>query len=260
MVTTSVLPHKSQDSRFLPTAIRWSVGTFTRLIGSAFPFHRWSVERLPPSVTPNIETAYHDFCERLLSAAKQCIPRDHRKNYVPCWNKQCETLHRSFIRAPVGTDSDRSTSSLLSRLQQKQERWEEAVTSIDFWNSSHKAWRTITKLTGRSGCSSRLCPVTTNSITLQFMKKEAHKTSCHESTRFVNKQLPDLWKIQTPNPLGRKSLLLPSDAWNQESLQDWIPSCWSSYSTPGQLSNLACATFLLPACTNSKLQRSGEER
>ena len=27
----------------------------------------------------------------LLSAAKQCIPRDRRKNYVPCWDKECET-------------------------------------------------------------------------------------------------------------------------------------------------------------------------
>ena len=26
------------------------------------------------------------------------------------------------------------------------------------------------------------------------------------------------------NPLGRRSLLLPSDAWNQEGLRDWIPS------------------------------------
>jgi len=49
--------------------------------------------------------------------------------------------------APVATASDRAASSLLSRLQQKkQERWEEAVNSIDFSHSSHKAWRTINKL------------------------------------------------------------------------------------------------------------------
>ena len=33
-----------------------------------------SVEKLPPPDTPNIERAYQDFCENLLSAAKQCIP------------------------------------------------------------------------------------------------------------------------------------------------------------------------------------------
>jgi len=77
-----------------------------------------------------------------------------------CWDKECETLYRSFIRAPVGIASDRAASSLLSQLQQKkQERWEEAVNSIDFSHSSRKAWRTINKLTGRSGRSSRMCPV-----------------------------------------------------------------------------------------------------
>jgi len=78
-----------------------------------------SVERLPPPDTTDIERAYQDFCESLLSAAKQCIPLGRRKNYVPCWDKECETLDHSFIRAPVGTASGKAASSLLSRLQQK---------------------------------------------------------------------------------------------------------------------------------------------
>ena len=78
-----------------------------------------SVESLPPPHTLNIERAYQDFCKSLLSAAKQCSPRGRRKTYVPCWDKECKTLHRSFIRAPVGTDSDRVASSLLSRLGKK---------------------------------------------------------------------------------------------------------------------------------------------
>ena len=46
-----------------------------------------SVERLPPPNTSNIERVYQDFCENLLSAAKQCMPRSRRKNHVPCWEK-----------------------------------------------------------------------------------------------------------------------------------------------------------------------------
>jgi len=89
--------------------------------------------------------------------------------------------------------------SLLSRLQQKkQERWEEAVNSINFSHSSCKAWRTINKLTGRSGRSSRLCPISANSIALQLVKNGAHKTGGRESTRLVNKQPSDLWKIPKP--------------------------------------------------------------
>jgi len=96
---------------------------------------------------------------------------------VPCWDKECETLYRSFTRAPVGTDSDRVASSLLSRLgQKKQERCNEAVNSIDFLHSSRKAWRTINKLTGRSGRSFHQCPVSANSIASQLVKNGAHKT------------------------------------------------------------------------------------
>ena len=102
-----------------------------------------SVERLPPQDISNIERAYQDFCESLPSGAKQCTPRGCQKNYVPCWDKESETLYRSFTWAPVGTDFDRAGSSLLSRLKQKQERWEEAVNSMDSSQSRCKVWRTI---------------------------------------------------------------------------------------------------------------------
>jgi len=161
-----------------------------------------SVERLLRPDTSNTVRGYQDFCESLLSAAKQCIPLACRKNYVPCWDKECETHYCSFIIAPVGTDSDRAASSLLSWLdQKKQERWEEAVNSIDFSQSTRKAWRTINKLTGGSARSSRLCPVSANSIASQLVKNGAHRAGGCESTRFVNKELSDLWKI--PIPEGR---------------------------------------------------------
>ena len=82
----------------------------------------------------------------------------------------------------------RAASSLLSRIQQKQEQWEEDFNSIEFSHSSRKAWRTLNKLTGRSGRSSHLCPVSANSIASQLVKNGAHD----------NKQLSDLWKILTP--------------------------------------------------------------
>jgi len=222
--------------------------------------------RLPPLDAPDIERAYQDFCENLLSAAKQCIPRGRRKNYVPCWDKECETLHRSFIRTPVGTDSDRATSSLLSRLQQKkQERSEEAVNSIDFSHSSRKAWRTINKLTGRSGRSSRLCLVTANSITMQLVKNGAHRTGGCESTRFVKKQQSDLWKIPTLEghsisepfrPEQLAAVLRHLKPGKSPGLDSIFPECILHARL---LSNLGFASSLFPACANSNFQRSGEE-
>ena len=64
-----------------------------------------SVERLPPPDTSNIERAYQDFCESLLSAAKRSNPRGRRKDYVPCWDNECETLyHRD--REPMTGEPD----------------------------------------------------------------------------------------------------------------------------------------------------------
>jgi len=50
-----------------------------------------SDDRSPPP--DNIEAVYEELCASLLSAAKQCIPSGRHKNYVPCWDKERETLY-----------------------------------------------------------------------------------------------------------------------------------------------------------------------
>jgi len=70
--------------------------------------------------------------------------------------------------------------------------------NCDFSHSSRKAWRTTNKLTGRSGRSFCQCTISVNSIASQLVKNRAHKTRDRESTRLVNKQLSDQWKIRTP--------------------------------------------------------------
>jgi len=156
-VTTSAFPHNATEAQ----------GSYPQWTGEALEISQGWLEAPLPShrwIRWGITTSRHikhwqgipGFLLGLLSAAKQCIPRGRRKNYVPCWDEECETLYRFLTRAPVGTDSDRAASSLLSRLgQKKQERWEEAVNSIDFSHSSRRVWRSINKLTGRSGRSFR---------------------------------------------------------------------------------------------------------
>ena len=98
----------------------------------------------------------------------------------------------------MGTDTNIAALSLLSRIgKKKQERWEEAVNSIDFSHSSCKVWRTIKKLTERPGRSFRLCPVSATSIASQLVKNGAHRAGDRESTRLVNKELSNQWKIPT---------------------------------------------------------------
>jgi len=139
-VTTSALSHnatKIQGScpQRSSEALELSQGRLEALL----PSHRWIRWEIATSGHAKYWEGIPGFLRATTFAVKQCIPRGRWKNYVPLWDKECEILYRSFIWAPVGTDSDRAVSSLLSRLQQKQERWEEAINSIDVSHSIHKA-------------------------------------------------------------------------------------------------------------------------
>jgi len=91
------------------------------------------------------------------------------------------------------------------------------------------AWRTINKLTGRSGPSFHQCPVSANSIASQ-LKNGAHRTGDCKSTRLVKKELSDLWKNPTPEghsisePFGPEDLAAALRRLKPENFQDWIPS------------------------------------
>jgi len=165
-------------------------------------------------------------------------------------------------RGPVETDSDRAASSLLFRLEQKkQERWEEAVNSIDFSHSSCNVWSIINKLTVRSGRSSRLCPVSGNSTASQLLQNGAQKTGAASPSGSPIRSCPTYGRFQhlrvtvSLNTSGRKICLLPSDGWSQESVRVWIPPSRSLYSTPGRLSNLGSATSCMRQLKIPKIWR-----
>ena len=137
-------------------------------------------------------------------SARAYFLRQNNVSHVAAGRTMCHAGTKS-VRPSIAPLSDPqwglplTEPPCLSRLQQKkQEQWEKAVNSIGFSHSSCKAWRTINKHTGRSGCSTRLCLVSANSIALQLVKNGAHKTGDREPTRLVNKELSNLWKIPTP--------------------------------------------------------------
>jgi len=98
------------------------------------------------------------------------------------------------------------------------------------------------------------------------VKNGEHRAGSLESTRLVNKELSDVWKLATPEgdsisePFRPEELgaalrrLEPGKSPGLNSI-----SSRSSYSTPDRLSNLGSATSSVPACAKSKFQRSGEE-
>ena len=148
--------------------------------------------------------------------------------------KSARSFIRSFFQAPVGTDSDRTASSLLSRLGQKrQKRWEEADNSIDFSYSSRKVWSTISKVTGRSGRASGQCLVLANSIASQLVNNKARKTGSHNSLRLINKQLSDLWKVPTPKGKSISDPFKPEETFCHSQVPETRKVSWPGFYFPG---------------------------
>ena len=95
-------------------------------------------------------TAYLAFCKMLIHAAKKAIPRSHRKNYIPCWDKECVKLYDRLEHSITAEDTKTAADALLDHLGQKRKaRWIETVESVDFTHSGRQAWQTINSLTGQ---------------------------------------------------------------------------------------------------------------
>ena len=50
--------------------------------------------QLPPPDTVDTEDAYKAFCRILTNSAKHSIPRGYNKNYITCWDDECEQLYK----------------------------------------------------------------------------------------------------------------------------------------------------------------------
>jgi len=161
--------------------------------------------------------------------------------------------------SPSGTDSNRAPSSLLFRLEQKQERWRKLL--IPLTSRTLAARRGAPSTNSLAGLDAHLhCAPSRQTTSPRNSQERGTQGRGRDSTRLNNKQLPHLGKIPTTvclNPLGRRGLLLPFRRLKQGKTPQLDSISRSLYSTPGQLSNLGFATSSLPACANSKFQRSG---
>ena len=156
-----------------------------------------ATSQLPPPDTADTEDAYKAFCRILTNSAKHSIPRGYNKNYIPCWDDECEQLYKEHIDSE-NTESASTATSLLNVLDEKRrQRWNETVSSIDFTHSSRKAWQTLNRLTGRSTLQTGKCPVTANSIAAQLVQNGRFPNYDREFTRQVSKEYTSLWRAQS---------------------------------------------------------------
>ena len=73
---------------------------------------------LPPD-SLDVDAAYQDFCNTIKKAAKKTIPRGYQNNYIPCWDAECESLYKTFLRFPLEDDSSLAATALLAKLERK---------------------------------------------------------------------------------------------------------------------------------------------
>ena len=142
---------------------------------------------LPPD-SLDVDAAYQDFCNTIKKAAKKTIPRGYQNNYNLCWDAECKSLYKTFLKSPQGDDSSLAATALLAiaKLDRKQrDRWFEAVRSIDF-SHCRKAWSILNNLTDRSRHSPRHCPVSADAIASQLVRNGRYDVVNCKSSRFVS--------------------------------------------------------------------------
>ena len=157
---------------------------------------------LPPD-SLDVDAAKQDFCNTIKKAAKKTIPRRYRNNYIPCWDAECESLYKTFLKSPQGDDSSLAVAALLAKLDRKRrDRWSEAVRNIDFSHFSRKAWSILNNLTGWSRHSPRHCPVSANAIASQLVRNGKYEAVDRKSSQLVFQEVSDLWRATSPDPLN----------------------------------------------------------
>ena len=165
-----------------------------------------TTSQLPQPDTADTEEFHKAFCRIIINSAKLSIPREYNKNYIPCWDDECEQLYKEHNDSE-NTESASTATSLFNALDEKRRRrLNETVSSIDFTHSSRKAWQTLNSLTGRSTLKTGKCPVTANSIAAQLVQNGRFPNHDREFTRQVSKEYTSLPVIDPQLPQEQAEL------------------------------------------------------
>jgi len=154
-----------------------------------------TTSNLPAYNSEDLDSSYKAYCDMIISAAKQSVPRGFQKNYIPCWDEECQQLYEEHISAATKEESEVTASILIACLDEKrQDRWIEAVESIDFTHSSRKAWSTLNRLTGRTTSKPVKSPVSANSIASQLVQNGRFQQPDRDFSLQVKKDVAELRK------------------------------------------------------------------
>ena len=259
--------HQYHVVAFLPTAIRWSVGTFARPIGSAFAF-----SQVNPSRDCHLQT------HQILRGYTRIFTRAYflRLNNVSPMAVGRTTCH-------AGTKSARPSIARLSEPQwglpltepprpyyldyNRRSRSDGRKLSTPSTSRTLAAWRgepstnLLAGLDAPLACAlSRQIPSPRNwwrtgHTRLATASPPGSSTnSCPTYGRFQHQRV-----TISPNPLGWKILLLPSDAWSQDNLRYWTPIFPEFILHAGSALKSWFCEFLHSCMRQLKIPKSGDE-
>lgn len=115
-----------------------------------------SIRWIPPS-----SRNYSRFPKLVINSAKKTIPRGFRKEYIPSWNQECETLYTSFKQSSNSNDAKKTLEAI-----DKQHLfiWIKMAEDTDFNHSSSRAWRLLRRLGSDGSSKSNLPKINPNLI------------------------------------------------------------------------------------------------
>ncbi|XP_063634857.1 uncharacterized protein LOC134805492 [Cydia splendana] len=172
----------------------------------SYPVPRWNFQKADwPAYAAELDVClrwippepknYERFRKLIKSIAKKHIPRGYRKNYIPCWNAETETLWNEFSET-----GDREVAHELIRSldDARRMKWAQTVETMSFKHSSRKAWHTLNRLSSGDTSQKRKPKVDPNEIALRIHKlSKAPSDKLH--TRKVRKKLQNLKNETLPH-------------------------------------------------------------
>lgn len=133
-----------------------------------------------------------------LRAAKEFIPRGHRRTYIPCWKQQSNALLKAY---ETTSDPEIATELINSLNDARRERWTEATENLNFTRSSRKAWSLLRKLSNGGIPCKHNANIKANDFADHLFRTSMIKIP-PKNNKSVSKQLSKIKKIPNSNNLA----------------------------------------------------------
>ena len=78
--------------------------------------------KLSSTDSSDVNQIYQDFCIAISTVVKSFILHGFYKNYISCWDAECETLYKDFLQFLDDSCSSKATTALLTQLDRKRKK------------------------------------------------------------------------------------------------------------------------------------------